>query len=100
MTDSRRDLPSVSTLLETAGVRLLLDQHPRRVVLDAVRDTVEAARGTGGAKRTEEQWGDSIASAIRVATQPSLRRVINATGAILHTKLGRGPPADRAKRAN
>ena len=99
MTDSRRDLPSVSTLLETAGVRLLLGQHPRRVVLDAVRDTVEAARSAGGAKRTEEQWVDTIASAIRIATQPSLRRVINATGVILHTNLGRAPLAEAAIRA-
>src|SRR5438105_4209032 len=99
MTDSRRDLPSVSSLLETSGVRLLLEQHPRRVVLDAVRETVEAARSAGGAKRTEDQWVDTIASAIRVATQPSLRRVINATGVILHTNLGRAPLAEAAIRA-
>jgi len=36
MTDPRRDLPSVNALLEKAGVRSLLEQHPRRVVLEAV----------------------------------------------------------------
>jgi hypothetical protein len=36
MKDSRRDLPSVNALLETPGVKWLLEQHPRRVVLDAV----------------------------------------------------------------
>ena len=99
MTDSRRDLPSVNTLLETAGVKHLLEQHPRRVVLDAVRDTVEAARSAGGGHRTEQQWVDTIASAIRDTTRPSLRRLINATGVVIHTNLGRAPLAEPAIRA-
>jgi len=99
VTDSRRDLPSVSALLETSGVKQLLEHHPRRVVLDAVRETVEAARTAGGAHRTEQQWVDTITSAIRDATQSSLRRVINATGVVLHTNLGRAPLADAAIRA-
>ncbi len=97
--DPRRDLPSVSSLLETAGVKLLLEHHPRRVVLDALRDTVEAARNAGASRKTEEQWVDIIASAIRKSTRPSLRRVINATGVVLHTNLGRAPLADAAIRA-
>ncbi len=99
MTDSRRDLPSVNALLETAGVKQLLEHHPRRVVLDAVRDTVEAVRSSGGGQRTEQQWVDTIASAIEDATRPSLRRVINATGVVLHTNLGRAPLAGAAIRA-
>jgi L-seryl-tRNA(Ser) seleniumtransferase len=99
MTDARRDLPSVSALLETSGVRSLLEQHPRRVVLDAVRSAVDAARTSGGTERTEQQWVESIASAVRTSTQPSLRRVINATGVVLHTNLGRAPLADVAVRA-
>ena len=99
MKDSRRDLPSVNTLLETSGVKWLLEQHPRRVVVDAVRSTVEAARTAGGAQPTEEQWVETIASAVRDATRPSLRRVINATGVVLHTNLGRAPLADVAIRA-
>jgi len=93
MMDARRDLPSVSSLLETAGVKQLLEQHPRRVVLDALRDSVETARNAGGSQKTEQQWVDAIASAIRSSTRPSLRRVINATGVILHTNLGRAPLA-------
>ena len=99
MKDARRDLPSVNSLLETLGVKWLLEQHPRRVVLDAVRSTVDAARTAGGAPRTEEQWVETIASAVRDATRPSLRRVINATGVVLHTNLGRAPLADVAIRA-
>ena len=99
MTDARRDLPSVSTLLETSGVRSLLEQHPRRVVVEAVRNVVDAARTEGGAYRTEQQWIETITSAVRNSTQPSLRRVINATGVVLHTNLGRAPLADAAIRA-
>lgn len=99
MKDARRDLPSVSSLLETPGVKALLEHHPRRVVLDAVRYTVDVARETGAALPTEEQWVESIASAVRDATRPSLRRVINATGVVLHTNLGRAPLAAAAIRA-
>jgi L-seryl-tRNA(Ser) seleniumtransferase len=99
MRDQRRDLPSVNTLLETPGLKWLLEQHPRRVVVDAVRSVVEAARTAGGAQPTDEQWVEAIASAVRDATRPSLRRVINATGVVLHTNLGRAPLADVAIRA-
>ncbi|HEX3533672.1 MAG TPA: L-seryl-tRNA(Sec) selenium transferase [Gemmatimonadaceae bacterium] len=99
MTDPRRDLPSVNALLESAGVRALLEQHPRRVVLEAVRTAVSAARNQGEPQQTEEQWLASIASAVRFLNQPSLRRVINATGVVLHTNLGRAPLAAAAVKA-
>lgn len=99
MTDPRRDLPSVNALLESAGVRSLLEQHPRRVVLDAVRSAVDAARNQGSAQKTEQQWVASIASVVRSLSQPSLRRVINATGVVLHTNLGRAPLAESAVQA-
>ncbi len=99
MTDPRRDLPSVNTLLESAGVRSLLEQHPRRVVLEAVRSAVDAARDRGDAQQSEQQWVASIASAVQSLSQPSLRRVINATGVVLHTNLGRAPLAESAVQA-
>jgi len=99
MSDARRELPSVNSLLETSGVRSLLAQHPRRVVLDAVRSAVDDARSSGDAHRTEEQWVESITSVVRRNTQSSLRRVINATGVVLHTNLGRAPLAEVAIRA-
>jgi L-seryl-tRNA(Ser) seleniumtransferase len=99
MSDARRDLPSVNALLETEAVHTLLNQHPRGVVLDAVRSAIDAARSAGQFHRTEQQWMESIVSAVRQRTQPSLRRVINATGVVLHTNLGRAPLADVAVRA-
>lgn len=97
--DPRRDLPSVSALLETPGVKLLMEQHPRRVVVDAVRESLEAARDSGNATRTEQQWVDAIGAAVRDSSRPSLRRVINATGVVIHTNLGRAPLAASAIRA-
>ena len=99
MRDARRDLPSVNVLLETSAVHSLLEQHPRQVVLDAVRSAIDEARNAGQFHRTEQEWIESIATAVRDSTQPSLRRVINATGVVLHTNLGRAPLADVAIRA-
>ncbi|HZE08959.1 MAG TPA: L-seryl-tRNA(Sec) selenium transferase [Gemmatimonadaceae bacterium] len=96
MTDQRRDLPSVSSLLETAGVRSLLEQHPRLVVVEAIRSTVDAARMGGQAAKSEEQWVANISSTVDKLIRPSLRRVVNATGIVLHTNLGRAPLADAA----
>lgn len=96
MTDQRRDLPSISSLLETSGVRSLLERHPRPLVVEAVRNAVDAARMEGQVVKSEEQWVASIANTVDKLVQPSLRRVINATGIVLHTNLGRAPLADAA----
>ena len=99
MTDTRRELPSVNALLQTARIRELLEQHPRRLVIDAIRRTLDAARTSGGAQLSEHEWTGSIALAIEDANRRSLRPVINATGVVIHTNLGRAPLADVAIRA-
>ena len=96
MTDPRRDLPSVGALLETGAVRALLDVAPRPLVVEAVRATVARARETASAPADDAGWAEAIAARLADATRPSLRRVINATGVVLHTNLGRAPLADVA----
>ena len=97
MSDERRALPSVSTLLESDGVRALLDHTPRSVVVDAIRRTIDGVRTTpGSAPASIDAWTEAISVAIGAATRPSLRRVINATGVVLHTNLGRAPLAPAA----
>ena len=95
--DPRRDLPSVSALLETEAVRALLARAPRALVIDAVRQTVDAARRTNVSRpRAAEEWAEAIGETLARAERPSLRPVLNATGVVLHTNLGRAPLAEAA----
>ena len=92
MDDPRRALPSVDAALAQVGIVALLDAHPRGHVVDAVRAAIDARRERGGGI---EGLVDDVAHRLR----PSLRRVINATGVVLHTNLGRAPLAPRAAEA-
>jgi L-seryl-tRNA(Ser) seleniumtransferase len=96
MSDPRRSLPSVSALLESESVRPLLASAPRELVVSAVRDAVDAARQGAGVPRDAGEWGMAIRDALAMRQRRSLRPVINATGVILHTNLGRAPLAASA----
>ena len=95
--DARRRLPSVGSLLESGGVQALLEQSPRSVVVDAIRRTIDAARlEPSTAPSTDDEWVRAVAEAVAQTNTASLRRVINATGVVLHTNLGRAPLAAAA----
>jgi L-seryl-tRNA(Ser) seleniumtransferase len=90
-------LPSVSALLESAGVRALLEGAPRGLVVDAVREVVARVRDLGApAPADPDAWAAAVAVRLAEARRPSLRPVINATGVVLHTNLGRAPLARAA----
>jgi L-seryl-tRNA(Ser) seleniumtransferase len=92
VTDARRALPSVNTLLESDAVRPLLDRAPRTVVVDAIRRTIDAARSAPTVAPSDDSgWAAAVANEVDAATRPSLRRVLNGTGVVLHTNLGRAP---------
>ena len=97
MSDPRRRLPSVTTLLDSDALRPLLARAPRPLVVDAVRAALDAAR-----HRPDDAPGDAAAWAAAVDRElasrerPSLRPVHNATGIVLHTNLGRAPLAAAA----
>ena len=95
MTDARRRLPAVHVLmqeLEAAGIGREL---PRAVLTSAVRAVLADARATGGAP-PPDGWLDAVARRLGETERPSLTRVINATGVVLHTNLGRAPLAAAA----
>ncbi len=97
MSDARRRLPAVGALLERAAVRMLGERAPRDLVADAVRRVIDAARANPAAAPGDDAaWDAAIVHEVDHALVRSLRPVINATGVVLHTNLGRAPLAAQA----
>ena len=95
--DPRRSLPAVGTLLELDGVRQLLATAPRDLVTDVVRAVIEYARQAATPAPVDDaSWVRAIEAALAQRQRSTLRRVINATGVVLHTNLGRAPLASAA----
>ena len=94
--DRRRALPAVGSLLELDAVRALLDQAPRDLVTDVVRSVIDDARHRLVDIPTDVDWVALITERLAQRRTPSLRPVINATGVVLHTNLGRAPLARQA----
>lgn len=98
MTDRLRDLPSVEALLQdTAGVGLT-ETFGRPLVVEAIRFAISDTRNKIRAETIREGELSLSNLILREAeqiakkwTMPSLVHVINATGVILHTNLGRAP---------
>ena len=92
--DKRRALPSVDTLLRDPSVLGLMSTAPRNTVVRAVREVIERSRKRRAGP--PDDWAAEIAERVAARVAPSLARVINATGIVLHTNLGRAPLAARA----
>jgi len=94
VSDPRRDLPSVGALIDSDALRPLLARAPRAVVVGAVRAAIDAARrAPESAPRGDHEWAAAIGHELEHAERRSLRPVLNATGVVLHTNLGRAPLA-------
>jgi len=92
---SPRDLPSVDRLLAQSDE--LVRAYGRPLTTQAYRDVLEAARAqlrgqaNGGAAPTPQDLVAQARARLAHLTTSSLRPVINATGVIIHTNLGRSP---------
>src|ERR1043166_8726147 len=95
--DPRRALPSVERLLQEPGVRELLGRTPRNLVVAAAREAIASARS--GRVPFQGDWAAEVAERVERRTSPSLHPVLNATGVVLHTNLGRAPLARAALEA-
>jgi L-seryl-tRNA(Ser) seleniumtransferase len=94
VTDRRRALPSVDRLLREPGVDALLHIAPRTAVVEAVRATLAAARTRRAGP--PDDWAAEVRERLADRQRPGLRPVLNATGVVLHTNLGRAPLARAA----
>lgn len=95
MTDPRRKLPSVDAVLAHPSVAALLPGNPRPLVVSAIRSVLDEARTAGGAEPAEG-WSAAVERRLSRTSAPSFQPVINATGVVLHTNLGRAPLAGPA----
>ncbi len=92
-----RDLPSVDRVLSEARVRALSAEYSGDAIVALVREELDAARlavGRGDETPAIEAIVDAVDRRARSVLAPSLRPVINATGVIIHTNLGRAPLSD------
>ncbi|HWA57183.1 MAG TPA: L-seryl-tRNA(Sec) selenium transferase [Gemmatimonadales bacterium] len=94
MTDPRRHLPSVDRLLNDPAVAALAAHAPRNTLVAAIRESLDQARR--GRAGPPPDWAHDIAERLARRTARSLQPVINATGVVLHTNLGRAPLAPAA----
>ena len=97
-----RNLPSVNELLESPPLKGLVSRVSHNVVVGRVRSFLDDLRTEIQATAAEVKFPDvkdlaqRIAERILEADKPHLRPVINATGVLLHTGLGRAPLAEEA----
>lgn len=104
-TNPLRHLPSVNELIESPQLKGLVDKVSHNVVVSEVRSFLDGLREDLQGKASEinvpsrAELADRIAKWIATDQRPRLRPVINATGILLHTGLGRSPLSQPAIQA-
>jgi len=98
-----RQLPSVDELLQEPSIREMVQALPRWAVVEAIREVLERWRrmlATGQSESAPADLPSRAALVVEVKqialrlNRPALRRLINATGVVIHTNLGRAPLAE------
>ncbi len=98
-----RQLPSVDELLQEPSIREMVQALPRWAVVEEIREVLERWRRMLATGQSESASADLpsrdalIAEVKQIAlrlNRPALRRLINATGVVIHTNLGRAPLAE------
>ncbi len=89
-----RDIPSVDHLLNQPAVSAMLKAYGHDWCVSGLREILEQNRQSvlnGQAALTEKEVMDQLESKLHKQANPTLKPVINATGVVLHTNLGRAP---------
>jgi L-seryl-tRNA(Ser) seleniumtransferase len=91
--DALRALPSVDALLRTSRLVDARATYPHAALARAAREALAVARATlrAGGVTPPDELVSRVLALLAEADQPALRRVINATGVIVNTNLGRAP---------
>ena len=99
MDSSFRHLPSVDRLISDQRMQRLEEEYSHHFVLQIVRQHLEEVRlhiAQGEPAPSFDQLVESICERLDSLAEPSLRPLINATGVLLHTNLGRAPLSQEA----
>ncbi len=98
-----RQLPSIDRLLRAPGADELAGAYGRALAADALRATLDETRaalldgaGPDAAPAADYELVAAARERLEALLAPTLRPVINATGVIIHTNLGRAPLSDEA----
>lgn len=97
-----RRLPSVDRLISDERISQLQEVYPHGLLVDLARQRLEQDRlsiASGNPCPSIDEIVESVCSRVRALAQPSLQPVINASGVILHTNLGRSPLSQEAAAA-
>lgn len=90
-------IPKVDLVLKEPEIQELCAIHGKGLVLEGIRTGLDHLRQALQNAKDEEaegvllHWKTEILAAVEELVQPPLRRVLNATGVILHTNMGRAP---------
>ena len=99
MTSRFREIPAVNDVLGHQDISDLINRHSRESVLEIVREELNAARGivaAGGDPPRLEDVAQSVTDRAASRWRRWPETVINATGVILHTNLGRAPLSEES----
>ncbi|BCR03979.1 L-seryl-tRNA(Sec) selenium transferase [Desulfuromonas versatilis] len=99
-----KQLPAVDRILRAAPLAALAERVPHRILLEAAQQTVESLRrailqgieAIDPAQLEIDRVATTAAAKAEAKMLPNLRPVINATGTLLHTNLGRAPLSEAA----
>ncbi len=95
-----RQLPSVTRLITHEALRPIMAQWPQSLVVEAIRKELELLRGQLASGQQTDcdpvTIAERVGACLAMDSAAQLRPVINATGIVLHTNLGRAPLAEVA----
>lgn len=93
-----RSIPKVDVLLESQTIQEMIERYSRDSVMEAIRAEMDNLRAFIGGCDEEDKAQEQIAllvshigDAVEKMHTPNMKKVINGTGTILHTNLGRAP---------